>query len=483
MPSTIAADNIRPPDYTVSDCSIYAHTLNQPEYVLMGNAMAEVLTSQLLGGNINHTSQEEINLPNANTCSLELPQNFAFLRMLEGIIMLDEGTHSSNCYYSKLPSLLEQKDQEKILNMPVIQTKLEPETVALDFYGDFGLSSDETSQQDLQINVQTVAAPTAKDSYVAERCRSSQSSEAYKSIVPSEPVVDTHDSQFNCSPGIFEDGTSSQGPKSSVSGSCSENFMNVPQDPSNLPRLTEQVVDWLRPWSDDSPDRKKRKRSRGCKNSQEVESQRMTHIAVERNRRKQMNEHLRVLRSLMPGSYIQRGDQASIIGGAIEFVKELEQVLLALQERKNRMEFDHRNFSPESGNLLRDFVWSPALNYNTTESDSKYMRERENCLEPPFRELFAESKSPVADIQVKMCGSDAVLKVLSQKRPGQLLKTMAAIENLDLRIMQLNITTIEQAVLYSFTVKVGTECQLETVRDMAISIQHIFDMIYADSLE
>jgi hypothetical protein len=51
---------------------------------------------------------------------------------------------------------------------------------------------------------------------------------------------------------------------------------------------------------------KKRKRPRSVKTSEEVESQRMTHIAVERNRRKQMNEHLRVLRSLMPGSYVQR---------------------------------------------------------------------------------------------------------------------------------------------------------------------------------
>lgn len=50
----------------------------------------------------------------------------------------------------------------------------------------------------------------------------------------------------------------------------------------------------------------KRKRPRSVKTTEEVESQRMTHIAVERNRRKQMNEHLRVLRSLMPGSYVQR---------------------------------------------------------------------------------------------------------------------------------------------------------------------------------
>lgn len=52
--------------------------------------------------------------------------------------------------------------------------------------------------------------------------------------------------------------------------------------------------------------KKRRRRPKVCKNKEEAETQRMTHIAVERNRRKQMNEHLAVLRSLMPESYVQR---------------------------------------------------------------------------------------------------------------------------------------------------------------------------------
>lgn len=53
-------------------------------------------------------------------------------------------------------------------------------------------------------------------------------------------------------------------------------------------------------------EKRKRKRTRPTKNKEDVENQRMTHIAVERNRRRQMNDHLSVLRSLMPPSYIQR---------------------------------------------------------------------------------------------------------------------------------------------------------------------------------
>ena len=53
-------------------------------------------------------------------------------------------------------------------------------------------------------------------------------------------------------------------------------------------------------------DRRKRRRTKRFKNKEEVETQRMTHIAVERNRRRLMNEYLAVLRSLMPASYVQK---------------------------------------------------------------------------------------------------------------------------------------------------------------------------------
>lgn len=52
--------------------------------------------------------------------------------------------------------------------------------------------------------------------------------------------------------------------------------------------------------------RRKRRRVKASKNKEEVENQRMTHIAVERNRRRQMNDYLSVLRSMMPPSYAQR---------------------------------------------------------------------------------------------------------------------------------------------------------------------------------
>ncbi|KAI3469964.1 hypothetical protein Pfo_026627 [Paulownia fortunei] len=221
----------------------------------------------------------------------------------------------------------------------------------------------------------------------------------------------------------------------------------------------------------------KRKRPRSIKTSEEVESQRMTHIAVERNRRKQMNEHLRVLRSLMPSSYVQRGDQASIIGGAIEFVRELEQLLQCLESQKRRRLYGDGQRPIGDPSMVVQQP-QPPLMFPPMPIQNDQMKLVE--YETGLHEETAESKSCLADVEVKLLGFDALIKILSRRRPGQLIKTIAALEDLQLTILHTNITTIEQTVLYSFNVKIGGEARF-TAEDMANSVQQIFSFIHANS--
>ncbi|KAF8392032.1 hypothetical protein HHK36_022372 [Tetracentron sinense] len=222
----------------------------------------------------------------------------------------------------------------------------------------------------------------------------------------------------------------------------------------------------------------RRKRPRSVKTNEEVESQRMTHIAVERNRRKQMNEHLRVLRSLMPGSYVQRGDQASIIGGAIEFVRELEQLLQCLESQKRRRIYGGGEAPRQidDSSLEIQQPQPPFFPPLPLPNDPIKLVDFETGL----REETAESKSCVADVEVKLLGFDAMIKILSRRRPGQLLKTIAALEDLQLNILHTNITTIEQTVLYSFNIKVASELRF-TAEDIASSVQQIFTFIHANT--
>ncbi|XP_027352983.1 transcription factor bHLH94-like [Abrus precatorius] len=218
--------------------------------------------------------------------------------------------------------------------------------------------------------------------------------------------------------------------------------------------------------STSTPPRPKRRRAKSRKNKEEIENQRMTHIAVERNRRKQMNEYLSVLRSLMPESYVQRGDQASIIGGAINFVKELEHRLQFLGAQKEKEIKSDKPFS--------EFFTFPQ--YSTCGSGGC-----DNSA-ATGEQLGGEVQSGIADIEVTMVESHANLKIRSKKRPKQLLKMVTSLHGMRLTILHLNVTTTGDIVLYSLSVKVEDDCKLGSVDEIAAAVYQMLDRIQQESM-
>ncbi|OMP01276.1 hypothetical protein COLO4_11989 [Corchorus olitorius] len=170
--------------------------------------------------------------------------------------------------------------------------------------------------------------------------------------------------------------------------------------------------------------RRKRRRTRSSKNKEELENQRMTHITVERNRRKQMNEYLAVLRSLMPPSYVQR-------------------------------------FS------------TPASQCNNNSHSPS---------PPPMAAEPMAAAESMADIEVTMVETHANLKILSKKQPRQLLKLVANLQSLRLTILHLNVTTTaDDMALYSISVKVEEGCHLNTVDEIAAAVNQMLRRIQEEA--
>ncbi|CAD5164882.1 unnamed protein product [Musa acuminata subsp. malaccensis] len=194
--------------------------------------------------------------------------------------------------------------------------------------------------------------------------------------------------------------------------------------------------------------------------------QKTSHIAVERNRRKQMNEHLSVLRSLMPCFYAKRGDQASIIGGVVDYIKELQQVLQSLEAKKQRKVYSEV-LSP------RPLPYMPKMQQNYVSPTLASSHESSSPFFSSISELAANSKSPVADVEVKFSGPNVILKTASHRIPGQVLKIIAALEGLALEILHVSISTTDDTMLNSFTIKIGIECVL-SAEELAQAIQQTF---------
>ncbi|KAE8693248.1 Transcription factor bHLH94 [Hibiscus syriacus] len=217
--------------------------------------------------------------------------------------------------------------------------------------------------------------------------------------------------------------------------------------------------------------RRRRRRDKIVKNRQEIEKQRMTHIAVERNRRRQMNDYLAEIRSMMPKSYAQRGDQASIIGGAINFVKELEHFLQSLEARK-RMKKAPDNSNPFSS-LFSDFFSFPQYSTGSNGTHLSYAVAQKGS---SLSSSLPTSPSPaVGDVEVTMVDSHANVKIRSKKHPKQLFSMVSGIHSLGLILLHLNVTSVENMALYSFSVKVEENCQLTTVNEVAAAVYEMVD--------
>ncbi|CAK9138447.1 unnamed protein product [Ilex paraguariensis] len=231
--------------------------------------------------------------------------------------------------------------------------------------------------------------------------------------------------------------------------------------------------------------------------------QKISHITVERNRRKQMNEHLLVLRSLMPSFYVKRGDQASVIGGVANYINELQQVLQSLEAKKQRKVYSEV-LSPRLVSSPRLSPLSPRkpplsprlslpISPSTPQPGSPYKpRLHQGYLSPTMatsleptpsssststidnaNELVANSKSAVADVEVKFTGPNVLLKTISPRITGQAATVVSAIDDLSLEILQVNISTMEETMVLCFTIKIGIDCQL-SAEELAQRVQQTF---------
>lgn len=170
-----------------------------------------------------------------------------------------------------------------------------------------------------------------------------------------------------------------------------------------------------------------------------------------------------------------QGDQASIIGGAINYVKELEQHLQTLETKKRSTDQQQpeNNNNNDQNPLFGDFFSFPQYstrhsNTTTTTTSSTGMSEYTSSSSSSSTTTSVvigadrinhreQPAAAVADIEVTMAESHANIKILisEKRRQRQLLKLVGGLQCLWLTILHLNVTTADQMVLYTVSVKVS----------------------------
>ena len=100
----------------------------------------------------------------------------------------------------------------------------------------------------------------------------------------------------------------------------------------------------------------------------------------------------------------------------------------------------------------------PPISPRTPQPTSPYKHNSNSSanssINDAVNELVANSKSTIAEVEVKFSGSNVLLKTVSPRIPGQAAKIIFALEDLSLEILNVNIKTVDETMLNSFTIKV-----------------------------
>ncbi|CAN8270844.1 unnamed protein product [Cochlearia groenlandica] len=205
---------------------------------------------------------------------------------------------------------------------------------------------------------------------------------------------------------------------------------------------------------DDEDDPKHKKKPSKAKN-----------LMAERRRRKKLNDRLYALRSLVPT--ITKLDRASILGDAINYVKDLQNEAKELQDEleENSETEDGPNRQQGGISMIHGTGFNPGLSCNLNAPNMKQDVDIENSNDK------GQEMEPQVDV-AQLDGREFLVKVICEYKPGGFTRLMEALDSLGLEVTNANTTRYLSLVSNVFKVEKNDNemVQAEHVRNSLLEI-------------
>ncbi|CAN0842895.1 Transcription factor MYC4 [Linum grandiflorum] len=216
-------------------------------------------------------------------------------------------------------------------------------------------------------------------------------------------------------------------------------------DPSDLEASMVREVE-----SRVEPEKRPKKRGRKPANGREEP---LNHVEAERQRREKLNQKFYALRAVVPN--VSKMDKASLLGDAISYIKELRSKLQSTESEKEELEKQVESMMKKPPSSPSESKMS-----NNNNNNNNNMSSNNQASSKPVIEM---------DIDVKIIGWDAMIRIQCSKRNHPAARLMAALKELDLDVHHASVSVVNDLMIQQASVKMGSRFYTQDQLRLALS--------------
>lgn len=183
------------------------------------------------------------------------------------------------------------------------------------------------------------------------------------------------------------------------------------------------------------PEKRPRKRGRKPANGREEP---LNHVEAERQRREKLNQKFYALRAVVPN--VSKMDKASLLGDAISYINDLKSKLQNTETDKEELK------------TQLDAMKKEILTKDSRQSSSSTVSPPEDLKTPTQN----QTKITDIDLDVKIIGWDAMIRIQCSKKNHPAARLMSALKELDLDVHHASVSVVNDLMMQQATVKMGS---------------------------